>query len=68
MAARESWLRSDDHNKFAQAMVKCQHSFGLCGHDGFCHYNGECFATYKADLLKRIEMLEEKIQKLEGKQ
>lgn len=24
-------------------MVRCQHPFGLCAQDGFCHYGGSCF-------------------------
>lgn len=58
---RESWLRSPNHDRWAAAMVKCQHAGGHCGADGYCHYEGECFEGIDpaVDRLRnRVEELE----------
>lgn len=48
---RESWLRGGstelDHDRFAAAIMKCQHGGGYCAHDGVCHYDGDCFRSAK---------------------
>jgi len=41
---RESWLKSEVPEKFAEAMMKCQHLGAYCGQDGFCHF-GDCFVA-----------------------
>lgn len=38
----ESWLESENPQKFAEAMLVCEHAGGYCGQDGYCHY-GDCF-------------------------
>ena len=38
---RESWLSSEVPVLWAEAMVRCQHPAGYCGHDGYCIY-GDC--------------------------
>lgn len=46
---RESWLRGGDtdadHERFAAAMIKCQHPMALCADDGYCHLDGDCFRS-----------------------
>jgi len=53
--AYESWLRSDDHDKFAAAAVKCQNTSGSCISVGHCQY-GNCFGQddekWKAEQIK----------------
>lgn len=41
--AREEWLKSEDPDEYAAAMVLCQHAGGYCSQDGFCHFEGSCF-------------------------
>ena len=43
--AYEKWLSPEgstdlDHERFANAMTKCQHGGGYCAQDGFCHHDG----------------------------
>lgn len=38
---KEAWLESDVPTLWAEAVVRCQHPAGYCGHDGYCHY-GDC--------------------------
>lgn len=45
---RAAWLRSEDHEKWAAAMVLCQSGAAMCGADGFCHYGGDCFRDQPA--------------------
>jgi len=49
---RESWLKGGDtdadHERFALAMDKCQHSGGFCAEDGECHYAGDCFLSARS--------------------
>ena len=44
MRAYENWLKSEDNEKWAEAMMKCKHPAGFCGQDGYCHY-GDCFKS-----------------------
>lgn len=39
----ESWLKSENPERFAKAMLKCQHSGAFCAQDGYCHFEGSCF-------------------------
>ncbi|NNP70945.1 hypothetical protein [Acinetobacter sp. Ac_5812] len=60
---RESWLKdSATGEQFAEAMMKCQHPFGLCGQDQYCHYEGKCF---KKDVKTKIQALTERVEALE---
>lgn len=56
--AREAWLRSEDHEKFASAAVKCEHPYALCMSDGYCHYDGECFRSNLAALKAACRAIE----------
>ena len=56
----ERWLASNDHDKFSEAMIECEHPAGLCGADGYCHYGGQCFG----DAAARLNQVEYDIQKL----
>lgn len=60
---RESWLRSDDPHKWADAMVICRHPAGLCGTDGWCHY-GDCFRRPPAPAAESIPALVAEIDRL----
>ncbi len=48
---RASWLRhidkptAADHERFGQAMAKCQNVSGDCSVHGCCLRDGECFVT-----------------------
>jgi len=64
MNARESWLKSADHNKYAKAIMKCRHAGGYCSADGFCHYGGECFKPRKNDIEDRLDDIESKLSKI----
>lgn len=48
----ETWLRGGDadidHERFAAAMMKCQHSGAFCAQDGVCHHDGDCFRSTKS--------------------
>lgn len=68
---RESWLRGNNHEQFALAMMRCQHAGGYCAQDGFCHFrrngDGSCFREdTKASLARRISILERKVAALES--
>jgi hypothetical protein len=56
--SRESWLRSDDSDKFAEAAVKCQHAGGFCLDDGFCHFEGICFRTGYSAMRRACKLIE----------
>jgi hypothetical protein len=34
----EEWLRGDDDERFAAAMMRCRHAGAFCTADGFCHF------------------------------
>lgn len=61
----ESWLRSEDHDKFAAAAVKCLNGAGTCMQDGYCAFGG-CFGVKNngnvkaADIYDRVDGLEKK--------
>lgn len=46
---QESWLQGGDtelhHDRFAAAMMLCQHGGAYCGQDGVCHHDGDCFRS-----------------------
>lgn len=48
-APQEIWLKGGttdlDHERFAAAMMRCQHGGGYCGQDGVCHHDGDCFRS-----------------------
>ena len=50
--ASESWLKpgntEKDHERFAEAMMMCQHGGAFCAQDGFCHYDGDCFRSARS--------------------
>lgn len=52
--ARESWLASNDHDKFAAAAMRCRNPSAFCMSDGFCHYGG-CFRS-KRDMARLDEI------------
>lgn len=59
--ARESWLRSADHGRFADAMMKCRHPAAFCAQDGRCLF-GDCFRRPRGDTaLVRLEALEKAV-------
>lgn len=58
MKARESWLRSEDPERFAAAAVKCSHAGGFCMSDGYCHYDGRCFRSGYAAMAKACQLIE----------
>lgn len=69
--AREEWLRPSgdtdlDHERFAKAMMKCQHGGGYCASDGFCHHDGDCFKTAEPRVESRIEELEKELAALKA--
>lgn len=69
--AREEWLRpvADldlHHERFAKAMMKCQHAGGHCAEDGFCHFDGDCFKTAEPQVECRIEELEKELAALKA--
>lgn len=37
-------LLSENPDAWAEAMMRCKHAGAFCGADGYCHYNGSCFA------------------------
>lgn len=44
--AREKWLRSDDHELFAAAMMRCEHPDpSFCSSSGSCNLDGRCFES-----------------------
>lgn len=61
---RESWLRSNNPYKFADAMVLCQNAAGTCASDGFCRFGG-CF-TVEA-LTAELVVLEDRCQRLRNR-
>ena len=63
---RESWLRSEDSRRFAEAMVRCQGAGTFCWADGFCHYEGACFRRPSRTIEERVAMLEERVKALES--
>jgi len=56
--ARETWLKSEDPEKFAAAAIKCEHAGGYCMSDGFCHFDGVCFRTDRAAMTKARQVIE----------
>ena len=57
--SREAWFKSDNHERFASAAVKCQHAGGFCMSDGYCHFDGECFRSNLAALKAAIRAIED---------
>lgn len=65
---RESWLRSDEPDEWAAAMMCCRHPGAFCGSDGYCHYaalteDGRrgCFSNHRAvaeDITDRLDRIE----------
>lgn len=56
----ERWLSGDDDDKFAAAMLKCQHPAGFCASDGTCYFGGDCFrSAYSArkEAIRKIQMI-----------
>lgn len=69
--ACEKWLRpvadtDRDHERFAKAMMKCQHAGGYCAQDGFCHFDGACFKSAEPEVEIRIEALEKELAALKA--
>ena len=69
--AFESWLvpkgNDDvDHERFAKAMMKCQHGGGHCAQDGFCHHDGDCFKAAPDPIEDEIEELETRLAALKS--
>lgn len=69
--ACEAWLRPAantemHHDRFAKAMMKCQHSGAYCAPDGFCHFDGDCFKTATPQTEARIEELELELARLKS--
>ena len=67
--ACEKWLRplADApiyHERFAKAMMKCQHGGAHCAQDGFCHFDGDCFKTAEPAVEAEIEQLEARLKQL----
>jgi hypothetical protein len=56
--AAESWLRSEDHDKFAAAAVLCENSSGFCMQDGYCHFDGQCFRRGRAAVVAACRAIE----------
>lgn len=67
-APRESWLRSEDPEKFAEAMMRCKHPGGFCAQDGFCHRDGKCFTYPKQTVADELWELRRRIERLEEMQ
>ena len=63
---RESWLRGDDHDRFAAAIMRCQHGDpSACSSSGRCYY-GDCFRRPRAaEKDERLESLERRVKALE---
>lgn len=57
MRPTQRWLRSDDPEKFAQAMLKCQHHAAYCAQDGMCHLGGDCFRSAKSSKNEAVRMI-----------
>lgn len=53
---RESWLRSDDHDKFAAAAAKCKNPSAACIPEGACLLGG-CFRS----LSRRLAAVEREL-------
>lgn len=69
--ACEAWLRTIadtelHHERFAKAMMKCQHHGGFCAEDGYCHFDGDCFKTAEPKIEARIEELEDELKRLKA--
>ena len=63
---RESWLRSEDHERFVRAIDCCLHPEAWCLVVGQCQY-GACFAGADAPdpaLEQRVQRLEEQVRAL----
>ena len=61
--ASERWLRHDheNHEGFADAMVKCQHPTGDCSYLGYCCYSDDCFrsaSSAKSEAIRKIRGME----------
>lgn len=69
--AYEKWLSPEgdtdaDHERFAKAMMKCQHAVGHCAQDGFCHHDGDCFKAASDPIEEEIEELEARLAALKS--
>lgn len=68
---KESWLKNAaTEEQSAEAMMVCQHPFGLCFQDQYCHYNGQCFKKKEKSqidaLISRVEDLEQTVWSLKN--
>lgn len=61
---KESWLRSNDPEKFAAAMMRCGHPAAYCAQDGYCHCGGKCFKPKTKDILTTINQRMCRIERL----
>lgn len=53
----EDWLRSPDHNRFAEAATLCQHAGAFCIGDRFCHFDGTCFRSDRQAMRKAVTVI-----------
>ena len=61
---RESWLRSEDHERFVRAIDCCLHPEAWCLVVGQCQYGG-CFPGRRAAdpaLERRVQRLEDQVR------
>ena len=60
---RESWLRSEDHEQFVQAVDRCRHPEAWCLVTGRCQHG--CFPGRRAHALEqRVRRLEDRVRVL----
>lgn len=64
--AYEKWLASDNPYLFAQAAMKCRHAGAFCMSDGFCHFDGDCFVSNRAQ--ERIDEIHAEIATLQAEE
>lgn len=64
--AYENWLASDNPVQFAEAAMRCKHVGAFCMSDGYCHFDGDCFVSNKAQ--ERIDQIQDQIASLQAEE
>jgi hypothetical protein len=65
---KEHWLRSNNHDRVAAAMMQCEHGDpSRCFQDGHCHLDENCFAPITPSVRNRVAELERRLAELELK-
>lgn len=57
-------LLSNNHETWANAMVRCQHAGAFCGADGYCHNEGNCFVDQELTREQAILEIDQLTQQL----